>query len=226
MAQALATLKTGMPVWPICFCSCWPMPALAAIRLPAADDAHVLHGHPAVGQRAEGRLGGQVDGVQVRVLAELGHVDAEDPHLVWRSLLMLVSSLTLSGGLEPEPDRLGAVGVGADRTTWRAGPSCPTSPARDRASTLIRLARTLVPPQSTTAATYGTGIPGAANDDDGERPHLALGRDGDLREFGAAQAAQALRRSKNRAPQVVHSLATRCGSPPAPGSRPAGSVQP
>src|SRR3954462_5199122 len=25
-----------MPVWPICFCSCWPMPALAFIRLPAA----------------------------------------------------------------------------------------------------------------------------------------------------------------------------------------------
>src|SRR5829696_2227180 len=25
-----------MPVWPICFWSCWPMPALAAMRLPAA----------------------------------------------------------------------------------------------------------------------------------------------------------------------------------------------
>ena len=37
VAQALATLKTGMPVWPICFCSCWPMPAPAAIRFPAAS---------------------------------------------------------------------------------------------------------------------------------------------------------------------------------------------
>src|SRR5205823_1079339 len=26
-----------MPVWPICFCSCWPMPPLAAMRLPAAS---------------------------------------------------------------------------------------------------------------------------------------------------------------------------------------------
>src|SRR5205807_6227984 len=37
VAQALATLKTGIPVWPICFCSCWPIPAKAAIRLPAAS---------------------------------------------------------------------------------------------------------------------------------------------------------------------------------------------
>src|SRR5437016_3060579 len=25
-----------MPVWPICFCNCWPMPAAAPMRLPAA----------------------------------------------------------------------------------------------------------------------------------------------------------------------------------------------
>ena len=30
----------------------------------------------------------------------------------------------------------------------------------------------------------------------------------------AKHEAQALRRSKNRAPQLVHSLATRCGSSP------------
>src|SRR5688500_5572897 len=36
VAQALDTLNTGMPVWPICFCSIWPMGAPAPMRLPAA----------------------------------------------------------------------------------------------------------------------------------------------------------------------------------------------
>ena len=35
VAQALATLYTGMPVWPICFCSAWPMPP-GPTRQPAA----------------------------------------------------------------------------------------------------------------------------------------------------------------------------------------------
>ena len=34
VAHALATLYTGMPVWPICFCSCWPTPACELNRLP------------------------------------------------------------------------------------------------------------------------------------------------------------------------------------------------
>src|SRR5437879_5390655 len=36
VAQALATLNTGMPVWPICFWSGCPMPAAALMRWPAA----------------------------------------------------------------------------------------------------------------------------------------------------------------------------------------------
>src|SRR3954452_15616398 len=36
VAQALCTLKTGMPVWPICFCSIWPIGAAPPMRLPAA----------------------------------------------------------------------------------------------------------------------------------------------------------------------------------------------
>ena len=34
VAHALDTLYTGMPVWPICFCTCWPMPELAWNRVP------------------------------------------------------------------------------------------------------------------------------------------------------------------------------------------------
>ena len=41
-----------------------------------------LHRHAAVGERGQGRLGGEVDGVLVGVLAELGHVDPEDPDVV------------------------------------------------------------------------------------------------------------------------------------------------
>ena len=54
------------------------------------------------------------------------------------------------------------------------------------AGVLIMLARTLVPSQSTTAATNGTGMPGRGEGDDGERAHLALGGDLDGVEVGAA----------------------------------------
>ena len=37
VAQALATLYTGIPVWPTCFCSRWPKPDAAFMRLPAAN---------------------------------------------------------------------------------------------------------------------------------------------------------------------------------------------
>src|SRR5215210_2909174 len=36
VAHALATLYTGMPVWPICFWSVWPMLPGPPMRLPAA----------------------------------------------------------------------------------------------------------------------------------------------------------------------------------------------
>ena len=37
VAQALATLNTGMPVWPICFWMRWPTMAPASLRLPTAS---------------------------------------------------------------------------------------------------------------------------------------------------------------------------------------------
>ena len=36
VAHALSTLYTGMPVWPICFWTCWPMPPWANMQ-PAAS---------------------------------------------------------------------------------------------------------------------------------------------------------------------------------------------
>ena len=80
VAQAFATLYTGIPVWPICFCSLLPDP-LGRLEVARADNSDLLHCHPAVRQRAGDGLGGQVDQVQVGMLAELRHVDAEDPAL-------------------------------------------------------------------------------------------------------------------------------------------------
>ena len=73
VAQALATLYTGMPVWPICFWICWPMPALACIRQPAASTPMSFIVTPPSASAASAASDGEVDGVLVGMLAELGH---------------------------------------------------------------------------------------------------------------------------------------------------------
>ncbi len=50
-----------------------------AHEVAGGEHAHVLHGDAGVAERAERGLGGEVDGVLVGVLAELRHVDPEDP---------------------------------------------------------------------------------------------------------------------------------------------------
>ena len=79
---------------------------------------------------------------------------------------------------------------------------------------MMRFPRTLVPPQSTIAATKGTGTPGEAkvtivND-------LTMPSVGTLTFLKSVlkHFAQALRRSKNLALQLVHSFASRCGLSP------------
>jgi hypothetical protein len=70
-------------------------------------------------------------------------------------------------------------------------------------------ARTLVPPQLMIAATKGTGTPGAAKVtmvNERTTPSVAMST---FLKSVAKHDAQALRRSKNFAPQDVHSLATK-----------------
>ena len=60
---------------------------LADARRPAhqvagSKHAHVLHRHVAVLQRGQRSLGGEVDGVDVGMLPELRHLDAEDVDVV------------------------------------------------------------------------------------------------------------------------------------------------
>ena len=52
------------------------------IRLPAAMMPMSAMRDPGVGEGAHDRLGPEVDDVVVGVLAELGHVDPEDPDVV------------------------------------------------------------------------------------------------------------------------------------------------
>jgi hypothetical protein len=89
-------------------------PAGAAEQVAGGEDAHVPHRHAltGVGERAEHRLGPEVDGVLVGVLAELGHVDAEDPDVVAHRVLLLRSPVTPAG-------------VGRSLAGVRSAPSAP-----------------------------------------------------------------------------------------------------
>uniref|UniRef100_A0A6J7Q146 Unannotated protein n=1 Tax=freshwater metagenome TaxID=449393 RepID=A0A6J7Q146_9ZZZZ len=90
----------------------------------------------------------------------------------------------------------------------------PSFTCSGEGSTLVRVQRTLVPPQSTMADTNGTFTPGAAKVtmlNARSSPSVTMST---FLNKVPKQEAQALRRSKKRAPQPVHSLATRCGLSP------------
>src|SRR4051812_314965 len=110
VAHALATLKTGMPVWPICFCSCWPMPALAAIRLPAASTPMSFIVTPASFSAAMAASAARSTVSRSGCLPNL---------VMWipriQTLSLIACLLACSGRLEAETDGLVAVVVRADR---------------------------------------------------------------------------------------------------------------
>ena len=83
---------------------------------------------PAVGQGAEHGLRGQVDHVLVGVLAELGHVDPEDPDVIGVPCL-----LTPPTGSKPKPMASVPLVVGADRLGGQADLHARASRARGRA---------------------------------------------------------------------------------------------
>src|SRR5690606_5309078 len=72
--------------------------AAHAHEVAGCQHTHFLHRHAAVGEGGQRRLSGKVDGVLVRVLAELGHVDPEDPDVVAHVL-----SPQFSMGSNPKP---------------------------------------------------------------------------------------------------------------------------
>jgi hypothetical protein len=121
-------------------------------------------------------------------------------------LLSLCRCAVVSGRLEAEPDGFHAVVVGAERVRGEAHLHAEGD--------LLRCGVDVDEPQSTMAATNGTGTPGEANVTmvkDLTMP--SVGTDTFLKSV-LKHAAHALRRSKKRAPHAVHSFASRCGLSP------------
>ena len=59
-------------------------------QVAGGHDAHLAHRDAAVGERAHGGFGGEVDDVLVGVLAELRHRDAQDVHVLGHGRLLSV----------------------------------------------------------------------------------------------------------------------------------------
>src|SRR6202023_2216126 len=96
----------------------------------------------------------QVDDIEVWVLPELGHVDPKDPDVV-------CSHQFSSRGSNPKP--MASVPSSSLPTAKTASLTfIPSVTCSGSGGVLITLPRTLVPSQSTTPATNGTGTPGAA----------------------------------------------------------------
>ena len=127
-------------------------------------------------------------------------------------------------GSKAEADGLGAVSRRFRRVRGKPHLHPERARARGRASMLIDVAAHAgAAAVDHRPATNGTGMPGAANGDDRERPQLALGRDVDRAELGAE--ARPRRRCGGRRTSR-HTTCTR-GRPGAdrrraPGNRPAG----
>ena len=100
-------------------------PGVGLHQATGREHADVAHRHPAVGEGGHRRFGREVDRVLVGVLAELRHLDAEDPDVVTGhggspsefvefAESEFVASLGSSYGLEAVADGLDTVVVGAE----------------------------------------------------------------------------------------------------------------
>src|SRR6202022_1233692 len=209
VAQALATLYTGMPVWPICFCSCWPMPALAFIRFPAASTPLSAMVTPASesapmaawAARSTASRSGCLPNLVIRIpriqTSSLPFIvdapssgdqcrvvgDGRESVVHRGGRAMLDTSQRSRDGFEAKPHRLVALGIGADR----GGGEPPFH------SVMAVLGMGLDVDEvgaDSGAVTVDHGRHKWSGDarrrerDDRERPHCALGRDRDGGELG------------------------------------------
>src|SRR5215468_7049920 len=104
-----------MPVWPICFCSCWAMPPPRPNRLPAAriPMSFIVAPESASAPRAASapRSTTSLSGCLPNLVMWI-------PRIQMSSLLLIVVlrfARCSVDGFETEADRLGSVGVGAHR---------------------------------------------------------------------------------------------------------------
>src|SRR6478736_8467990 len=157
-----------MPVWPICFCSCWPMPAAAPMRLPAARTPMSFMVTPPSARAARAASDARSTG------SSSGYL----PNFVMLMPRIQMSSLDMScplvRRLEAVVDCLGAGGVGADGERGQTD----LHPERD----VIGVGRGVddrAPHAGAVAVDDGRDVRVGAGDegrDDRERPHLAVGR--------------------------------------------------
>src|ERR1700712_3292772 len=187
VAQALATLYTGIPVWPICFWSCCPISAFAAIRFPAASTPISAMLTPASAS------------APVAAWAARSTVSRSGclPNLVMRMPSIQISSLALIGiapsstgddrsfgGLEAEANRFGALGVGADGV----GGEPNLHAIADVLGIRLDVDEVGPHPGTVRAVDHGSNErgrdPRRGEGDDRERAHGALGRDRNGGELG------------------------------------------
>src|SRR5690606_32762709 len=168
-----------MPVWPTCFWSCWPMPAEAFIRLPAARTpmSFIVTPPSASAPRAASAARSTVS------------LSGCLPNLVmWIPRIQMSDAMSVPlHGPEAEPDRLGALAVGADRE----GGQLDLHAQADVVGR--RLDVEDVDPHARAVAVHDGGDEGhgdarRGHRHDGERAHLALGRHLDGAELLAAAA--------------------------------------
>src|SRR5271166_6606080 len=180
VAQALATLYTGMPVCPICFCSCCPIPALAAIRLPAAITPTSAMVTPA---SASAPVAASAARSTVSRSGCLPNLVIRIPRIQISSLALIVTAPSSFGGLEAEADRLGARRVGSHRVSGQ--------PHLHPVADVFRIGLDVDqvgPHLGAVAVDHGChergGDARCGEGDDRERPYRPLGRNRDGGEAG------------------------------------------
>ena len=150
VAQALETLNTGIPVCPICFCNCWPIPAPAFIRFPTpstpTSEREIPASFSAIRLASAARSTTSLSGC-------LPNLVILDP------IIQIVSDpIFLPIYIGSKPKAIASVPSLSFPIEYVISLTCiPRVTYSGDGSTFMIVHLTLVPAQSTTADTYGIG---------------------------------------------------------------------
>src|SRR5271165_3081025 len=172
-----------MPVWPSCFCSCWPIPALAAIRLPAPIIPTSFMVTPpsvsAPSTASEARSTMSLSGCFPNLVMWIPRIQTSS------------AAISTSQGFEAEADRFGSILILPDCL----GGQAHRHPERDVLGIGFDIDQ-VRPHTGALAVDQGGDVgnrhPRRGERHDGEGLHLTGGRDVDLLELGLAAAGTAV----------------------------------
>src|SRR6478609_3040795 len=162
-----------MPVWPICFCSCCPIPPAAPMRLPAASTPMSRIDTPPSANAAiaasDARSTVSLSGCMPNFVIWIPRIQTSSPAI----------TSPLSDGFEPEPNRLDTLTINTHRLR------CQLDLHPERHVLRIGLHVDHVASHTGTATIHQCGHerhrhPGRGKRHDRERSQLALGRHIDL----------------------------------------------